>query len=100
PLCALGATSSWTFAGNGNWSVSSNWVGGVPAAGTDAVIAHADGTNRVINYDYGGASIQLNSLTVNNTGVGSEIFSQGGKQITVLSETIGTSGNGYWSLSA
>jgi hypothetical protein len=98
PTISPAATSSWTFAGSGNWTVNSNWAGGTPIAASDAVISHNDAINRTIGYDYGGASIQLNTMTVNNSGTGSEIFSQGGKVLNVFDETIGSNGFGYWTL--
>ncbi len=33
---AFGASTSWKNAGTGNWSVASNWSGGVPDSSTDA----------------------------------------------------------------
>src|SRR4051812_35468116 len=73
---ALGASSSWTFNGNGNWTLAANWLGGAPATASDAFIIHNDAINRTITYNYSGASIQFNSLTVDNSGTGSNLFSQ------------------------
>ena len=46
--------SSWTFNGNGNWNTASNWFGGVPVAGSDVFITHANAINHTVTYDYGG----------------------------------------------
>src|SRR4051794_29349581 len=73
PTRAVGST--WTFAGGGNWTVASNWFGGVPVAGADAFVARGDTFNRTITYDYGGPSIQLNAFTIVNNGTGSMVFS-------------------------
>src|SRR2546430_17640387 len=77
PSVSHAVSTTWTFAGNGNWSVASNWNPGVPGAGFDVSLATNGTINRTVNYDYGGASIQFNSLNISNfgSGSGSMIFS-------------------------
>src|SRR3954454_3508697 len=97
---AHAAGSTWTFGGSGNWSLASNWIGGVPVAGSDAWVARGDAINRTINYDYGGPSIQLNAVTIVNNGTGSMVFSQAANTLNATSEAIGVlNGRGYWQLS-
>src|SRR5437773_1737901 len=99
PSLARATTSSWTFNGSGNWSVASNWLGGVPGAGSVVLAQFSDATNRTINYDYGGPSIQFNSLVISNGGIGSMIFSQAGNTFNSDAEIIAsTTGNGYWQM--
>jgi hypothetical protein len=98
PYVASGANTSWTFNGSGNWTLASNWNNNVPVGSIDVFSRHNDATNRTINYDYGGPSIQLNSMTIENTATGSELFQQTANTFNSLTETIGDSGSGYWTL--
>ena len=68
PSISRAVTSQWTFNGSGNWSVASNWLGGVPGAGYDVYLVNSDAINRTINYDYGGTSVQLNSMFLDRSG--------------------------------
>src|SRR5689334_6715118 len=97
PAGAQAQTSSWTHNASGNWTVASNWVGGVPVDGSDIYIIHNDAISRTITYNYTGASINFNSLTVDNTGTGTELFSQSANTFNCSNETLGDSGKGVWS---
>ena len=99
PASALAAKTTWTFSGNGSWTVASNWLGGTPVNGSDVFIRDNDAINRTISYDYSGASIQFNTVTVENSGTGSDAFSQSANTFNSVTEIIGNAGTGYWSLS-
>jgi hypothetical protein len=86
------------IAGDGNWSVPGNWSpGNVPGAGDDVDITFTDGVNRTVNYDYTGAPVTLNSLTVNLTnsiGTSSSVLSMSANALSAVNEYIGDSGSG------
>src|SRR5206468_7047480 len=76
------------------------WKPGLPGAASDVSAEFSDATNRTINYDYGGPSIQFSSMILANGGTGSTIFSQAGNTFNSELEVIaGTGGNGYWQMS-
>ena len=83
---ASATTDSWTAPGSGNWSNPANWSTGVPAAGQDVNIAN--GTNPTVSYDYTGANVTLNSLTLNRPP--NLILSMSANNLTVANETIQT----------
>jgi hypothetical protein len=91
------ATDNW-IDGSDNWSVPGNWSSGVPGAGTDASISDTDGISRTVNYDYSGAPVALNSLTVDLTGGTSEATNTlsipGNNLTTAGTEYIGYNGSG------
>lgn len=97
PLAASALEKDWkSTVGSGGWSTSTNWTPSAPAAGDDAVISHNDATNRVVTYDYTGASITLNSVRVDNLGTGTNLLSQSANSLTALSEYIGYNGTGTY----
>src|SRR5437764_14740282 len=91
PSLAHAISTTWTFAGSGNWSVASNWNPGVPGAGSDVALTTNGTINRTVNYDYAGASIQFNSLSISNFGFGSGlmIFSQAANTFNCITENVG-----------
>src|SRR5438876_8917898 len=99
PSVSRAVVTYWTFNGSGNWSVASNWNNGAPGAASDAALEAFDAINRTINYDYGGASIQFNSLTIANNS-GSAIFSQSANTFNCAFENIAHYfyGPGYWQM--
>src|SRR5439155_20704658 len=99
PVTKVAALPNWTFAGSGSWTVASNWLGGVPTSSNNINIVHAVGVNRTITYDYTGASILFATMSVENTGTGSALFSQSANTFNSANETIGTGGTGYFILS-
>src|SRR5205823_192018 len=92
PAITGAANSSWTFNGSGNWTLTGNWLGGTPVAGSDVFSRHSDAINRTITYDYAGASIQFNSFQIDQTGTGSEIFSQSTNTFNSVSSIVGGQG--------
>src|SRR5438874_10479076 len=86
-LLVVHAATSWIAPGSGNWTIAVNWSAGVPVAGSDVFINHADSTSRTITYNYTGASILFNSMTVNNFGTGSNTFSQPANTLNTSTET-------------
>src|ERR1700722_1620390 len=89
-------TDSWSD-GSSNWNNPANWsLGTVPAAGESAGIVNADTQDRTITYDYGGSVITLNTLTIVNTGGGTNTLSLGSSSPALTAETeyIANSGPG------
>jgi hypothetical protein len=92
-----GATDSWV-ADSGNWSIAGNWSIGVPTATADVFIVQSDLVDRSVTYDYAGPSISLNSLTVDNTGGGTNTLSQADNNLTITNnEYVGSNGAGVFS---
>jgi hypothetical protein len=84
---APGATESWTV-NSGSWATASNWnsgAGPVPGAGDTVDITTDDGTDHVVTYNYTGSAITLNSLTVDNDGVGTNTLSMTGSGTALAS---------------
>src|SRR3954470_22319274 len=100
PLVAMAANGTWTFAGSGNWTTASNWLGGVPTDGAAAIISHNDAINRTITYDYAGPSIDFATFQVQNIGTGTTLFVQNANTFTTSFEVIGDNagGAGFWRL--
>jgi hypothetical protein len=96
-VLAFAGSDSWS-AGDGNWSEADNWSpANVPEAGDDVDIEFADGVNRTINYDYTGAPVTLNSLTLdltNFSGTTSSVLSISANNLTANTEYVGDSGSG------
>src|SRR3954471_2066325 len=86
PLPARATFTHWS-GNDGNWTPGS-WDNGVPGAGYDASITNTDSTNRTITYNYTGSAITLNSLSLYNTGAGSDTLSQSANTLTVITENL------------
>jgi hypothetical protein len=90
------AQDNW-IAGDGNWSVASNWSpANVPGPGDDVYITPDDGVNRTITYDYTGSPITLSSLTVdltNAVGTASNVLSMSANTLMAGIEDVGTGGS-------
>ncbi|MBI2438348.1 MAG: hypothetical protein HYV36_06005 [Lentisphaerae bacterium] len=82
------ATNTWLPAGpsTNDWSVATNWSGGVPAAGDDAVITNASVVILLTNS--APASEWLSSLTISNTAT--LIFSNWNTTLSATNVTIAT----------
>jgi T5SS/PEP-CTERM-associated repeat protein len=95
---ASAQTTDWTnAAGDGSWSDAGNWDNGVPATGYTANITSTLGLNQTITYDYTGAAVNLNTLTVDLTGgigTASSVLSMSANTLTVTNEYVGDSGSG------
>jgi hypothetical protein len=92
PAIGARATSTWNV-GSGNWSVAGNWSpSGVPGASAVVDITNSDAINRTITYDYTGAAVTLNLLTVDNSGGGTDTFSMPANNLTSTAEYVGYSG--------
>jgi hypothetical protein len=97
----LAGTDDWN-ADDGNWSVAGNWnPASVPGAGDDVSIAFSDLVNRTINYDYTGAPVALDSLTLDmtnfsggNSGTASSVLTMSANNLTANTEYLGNSGSG------
>ena len=83
PLAMGGAGSAvragasfWNVPTNGNWTVGSNWLNGVPVSGSDAYVEHTDNFARTVTYNYTGGSIQFDSLQLDHAGNGVTEFAQ------------------------
>ena len=90
------ATDNW-IAGNSNWNTPGNWDSGkVPEAGDVVTIGDNDTLDRTISYDYSGLPLMLGTLTVVNTGGGTNRLLMGNSSpvITANIESIGDSGPG------
>jgi hypothetical protein len=98
PAMASAQTTDWTnAAGDGSWSDARNWDNGVPAAGYTANIANTLGFSQTVTYDYTGAAVTLNTLTVDlsgGIGTASSMLSMSGNAMTTTNEYIGDSGSG------
>lgn len=89
------AQDNW-IAGSSNWNNAANWSSGIPGAGDTVDILNDDTTSPVITYDYAGAAVTLGSLTVSNSGGGTEslVFNSSSPVLSSLDENTGDSGNG------
>ena len=79
---AQAGTETWT-ADNGNWDTASNWnngAGPVPGSGDTVYITNDDGTSRTITYNASGV-VELQSLTIDNYGVGTNTLSMSDPQV-------------------
>jgi hypothetical protein len=84
--------------GSSYWRISICWGNGVPGAGDDAFIVENDGSNRVVTYDYG-PGVLLNSVTVDNTGTGTNTLFlttpvSGPTSLSATAEFVGFNGRG------
>ncbi len=70
----LAANKSWTFNGSSTWSGVSNWQGGLPLATDDVFIISNDSTSRTVTLNV--STPALHSLTIGNTGSGSNTLLQ------------------------
>src|SRR6266700_1789411 len=78
PLPAAALDVNWQ-SGSGNWSTPSNWLpGAIPNDGADVVVASNDATSRTITYDFADAPLLLNTLSLDNTGGGTNTLLQTG----------------------
>jgi hypothetical protein len=98
PSRARAATDFWNT-GSGNWNTALNWTSGVPTAGKDVYIVESDSVDRVVSYDYGGATMTLNSLTLDNLGAGTNTLAQAAQYLNVTTEFIGATGRAVFSQS-
>ncbi len=92
---ASGQTYSWNT-GSGTWSAATggDWTpAGPPGNGATVDITNNDATSRIITYNYTG-SVTLNSLTIDNSGTGTDSLSMSGNDISTGNETVGNSGKG------
>jgi T5SS/PEP-CTERM-associated repeat protein len=92
-ICQSSRAASRTWnTGSGNWSVSTNWnPNGVPVTGDDAkVLLNIGGA---VNYDYTGAAVTLNSLTLDIVQIigGTLNFSMGANQLHATIESVAAS---------
>ena len=97
---APAATKNW-IDGTGFWTgvggTGSNWSpAGVPVASDTVNIVLADGVAHTVTYDYTGAVITLNPVTVDLTGAGaaSTTLSIPAGNLTSVQEVVGSSGSG------
>src|SRR5438874_2596843 len=77
---ANGVARTWTGGATGTgtaWSVASNWnPATLPGAGDDAIVPFITSlSDTLVNYDYAGAAVTLNSLTLNHNNA-SNAFTQ------------------------
>ena len=93
PFRAEATGDNWN-ADSGNWNSAINWTNGIPVGGMDVNIVENDSTDRTIIYDYIGNAVTLNSLLVDNTGGGTNTFSQPGNFLTSVAMYAGSNGVG------
>lgn len=63
------ATDRAWVGGTGNWSTAGNWSpNGVPTASDNAIVTTFGTVDGVVTYDYGGPSIILSTVRIDNTG--------------------------------
>jgi hypothetical protein len=80
---ALAATETWT-ADNGDWDTASNWnngAGPVPGSNDTVDITNNDSISRTVTYNYTGSVVTLESLTIDNYGIGTNTLSLSDPQL-------------------
>ena len=96
-LAVAQTTRTWNT-GSGNWATSSNWTpSGVPGAG-DSVVITSPQLTFTVTYDYSGANVSLNKLTLEEGGTAlishSATLSMSAHLLTATTESIGDSSGG------
>ncbi|HUB27237.1 MAG TPA: PEP-CTERM sorting domain-containing protein [Tepidisphaeraceae bacterium] len=96
-VCAPGnaQTDNW-IAGNSDWNTPANWSLGTAPSGGIVNISDDDAQDRTITYDYTGPQVTLSTLTIVNTGGGTNTLAMGDSSPTLTAdyEIIGFSGSG------
>jgi hypothetical protein len=95
PAASAASTDSWINASS-NWNNPANWsLGAVPGTLGPVNISDDDTLNRTITYDYSGPMVTLSTLTIVNTGGGTNTLVMGSSSPALLTdaEFIGNSSN-------
>jgi fibronectin-binding autotransporter adhesin len=97
-LAVAQTTRIWNT-GSGNWATSNNWTpSGVPGAGDSVVVTSSSQLTFTVTYDYAGAAVSLNKLTVEqggSTSIGhSAAISMAAHVLMANTESIGDSSGG------
>ncbi len=96
-LAVAQTTRTWNTS-SGNWATSSNWTpNGVPGNG-DSVVITSPQLTFTVTYDYSGANVSLNKLTLEEGGTAlishSATLSMSAHILTATTESIGDSSGG------
>src|SRR5262249_30502269 len=90
----------------GNWSTTTNWSAtsptgadnaGIPAAASDVFVT-TDSATHALTYDYTGAAIELNLLSISSASI-SSMFNMSANTLTTKELDLGTNGHGSFSQS-